>query len=107
MKVIRVQGTINEAGNLEIELPAGVLPPGPVEMTIQSLVPTSLPPRSGGVLTREEAIARMEAAGLRSKTWTISDDGETLSDEDLARVGRKMAGTKLTSEYIDEDRGEY
>jgi hypothetical protein len=102
MSVITVNATVGEDRRLAVELPPDA-PVGPVEVQIRPLSGEDAPARHP--LTREEARARLLAAGLLSTARYAPEDAQPLSPEESERLSHLFASERLTSELIDEDRG--
>jgi hypothetical protein len=100
---IRIQTTIGEDRRLVIELPPDT-PTGPAELVIHPAAPV-LPEQKP--MTREEARAKLLAAG-KLATWIHAPEGTVaLTPEELLRIGTLPPGSRPSEELIDEDRGEY
>jgi hypothetical protein len=100
---IVIHTTIGEDRHLVLDLPADT-PTGPVELVIRAKQIVSEPATE---LTREEARARLLAAGALVTNLGISDDIEPISDEELLELGKLPPGARPSEELIDEDRGLY
>ena len=104
-KTITVTAIVDEKRRIMIDLPDDI-PVGPVELTIHPLA-TDETPRSGDDLTREEARARLIAAGLLTPGIKYApDDAVELTPEEEEELGRVLAGHRPMSDLIDEDRAE-
>lgn len=100
---IHIQTTIGEDRRLVIDLPPDT-PTGPAELVIH---PAGMEPPAQKPMTREEARAKLLAAGKLS-TWMRAPEGAVpLTPEELLRIGAMPPGTRPSHELIDEDRGEY
>ena len=103
MTSIKLQATVGEDRRLVIDLPPEV-PVGEVEIEIRPQ-PADLPPQSGE-LTREEARARLLAAGALV-TWIHAPEGTVpLTPEELLEVGTLPPGATPTDQLIFDDREE-
>lgn len=92
MQSITLTAMVDENGHLEVDVP---LPPGPVEVVIR--------PVEQQDITREEAIARLKAAGLLDDQ-SPSPDALEVGDEELERLSKVFASERPISELIEEDR---
>jgi hypothetical protein len=102
MTSITLRATVDEGHRLTIELPEEI-PAGPVEVIVRSLVPQG---PATGPLTREEARARLRAAGILSEYRYAPPDAIQLTPEERDELGRAFAGSQPSEVLIDEDRGE-
>jgi hypothetical protein len=103
MSAIRIQTMIGEDRRLVIDLPADT-PVGPAELVIH---PTAAEPSEQKPLTREEARAKLLAAG-KLATWMRAPEGAVLlTPEERMRIGKLPPDARPSEELIDEDRGEY
>lgn len=100
---IVIHTTIGEDRHLVLDLPADT-PVGPVELVIRPKQAASEPVCE---LTREEARARLLAAGALVTNLGIPDDIKPISDEELLELGKMPPGARPSEELIDEDRGLY
>jgi hypothetical protein len=92
MQSITLTAIVDENGHLEVDVP---LPPGPVEVVIR--------PVEQQDINREEAVARLKAAGLLDDERP-SPDALEVSDEELERLSKVFASERPISELIEEDR---
>lgn len=100
---IRIQTTIGEDRRLVIDLPPDT-PTGPAELVIH---PAAAEQPARKPLTREEARARLLAAG-KLATWIRAPEGTTpLTPEQRMQIGKLPPDARPSEELIDEDRGEY
>jgi hypothetical protein len=105
MDAIRIPVIVGEDRRLVIDLPAEV-PVGPAELVIRPLEQ----PQSNDVPqnpAREAARAKLLAAGVLATDLGIPDDIQPLSEQELDRLGRLLAGGRSTLDMINEDRGTY
>lgn len=100
---IRIKTTIGEDRRLVIDLPDDT-PTGPAELVIH---PAQPPQREATTLTREEARAKLLAAGALVTDIHAPEGTIPLSPEELLRIGKLPPGARPSEELIDEDRGEY
>ena len=98
---IVIHTTIGEDRHLVLDLQVEV-PTGPVELVIRPKQAASEPTHE---LTREEARARLLAAGALVTNLGIPDDIEPISDEEFLELGKMPPGARPSQELIDEDRG--
>ncbi len=56
-------------------------------------------------LTRDQARAKLQAAGLLAKLPDGSDEVMPLTDIERARLGALLAGTRPSEQVVDDDRG--
>jgi hypothetical protein len=100
---IRIQTTIGEDRRLVIDLPPDT-PTGPAELVIHPAL-SAQPEKK--LLTREEARAKLLAAG-KLATWIHAPEGTVpLTPEERMRIGKLPPDARPSEELIDEDRGEY
>ncbi len=100
---IRIQTTIGEDRRLVIELPPDT-PTGPAELVIH---PAAAESSAQKPMTREEARAKLLAAG-KLATWIHAPEGTIpLTPEERMRIGKLPPDARPSEELIDEDRGEY
>lgn len=111
MNAVTLSATISEDHKLIIELPKDI-PSGQVEVIIRLIQPAQAathtddeyPPYNA---EREEARAKMLAAG-KLVTWIKAPEGTVpLSAEEIQRIGTLPPGARPSEELINEDRGEY
>ncbi len=104
VQAIRIKTTIGEDRRLVIDLPDDT-PVGPVELVIQ---PTEEAPQiTSATLTREEARAKLLAAGALV-TWVKAPPGTVaLTPEERMRIGQLPPDARPSHELVDEDRGDY
>jgi hypothetical protein len=104
MDAIRIPVVVGEDRRLVIDLPAEV-PVGPVELVIRPLEQQN----SGSPANpaREAARAKLLAAGFLVTNIRAPEGTVPLSNEELERLGRLLAGARPSEELIDEDRGTY
>ena len=104
-KTITVTAIVDEKRRIMIDLPDDI-PVGPVQLTIQPLT-TDETARSGDGLTREEARARLIAAGLLTPGIKYApDDAVELTPEEEEELGRVLAGHRPVEDDINADREE-
>jgi len=101
MSSVTISGVVGPDHKLVIDVPREI-PPGPVSVVIQPVAPIQ---PSTGTLTREEARARLLAAGMLVTEFKIPPDAEILSDEEILEIGTLPPGARPSEELIDEDRG--
>jgi hypothetical protein len=101
MSTVTIAGIVGQDHKLVIDVPVEI-PPGPVSVVIQPVAP--IPP-STGTLTREEARARLLAAGMLVTEFNIPPDAHPLTREERRRLGTLPPGARSSEELIDEDRG--
>ncbi len=108
MDAITLSARVTEDHRLIVDLPPEI-PAGPVELVVRPLdvKPAGAPAAQRSGLTREQARARLLAAGALSTAWHAPRGTVPLSQEEMDRIGRLLAGSRLSSELIDEDRGTY
>ena len=103
MVAIRIQTTIGEDRRLVIDLPPDT-PTGPAELVIH---PAAVESSEQKPMTREEARAKLLAAG-KLATWIHAPEGAVpLTPEERMRIGKLPPDARPSEELIDEDRGEY
>lgn len=111
MQTITLHTRIDEHHQIIIDVPKD-LPIGEVEVTIRPVGATT----SEGTaydLSTDELDRRLRAAGLLVEfsdddpDWLELADVEELSDEELDRIGRLLAGDRPVEDLIREDRGEW
>ena len=105
MGAIIINAIVGPDRHLTVDLPDDV-PLGPVEVLIRPVSVVAFTD-GGAALTREEVRARLDAAGLLSHARYAPLGTVPLSDKEAEALGRLFADVRLTSELIDEDRGEY
>ena len=100
---ITLNATLDENRRLIVEIPED-LAADIAEVVVQS-------PKSATSddtpLTREIIRARLKAAGLLSEAKYAPDDAKELSPQEAEKLGLLFSGERLSSDLIDEDRGEY
>jgi hypothetical protein len=99
---IHIKAIIGEDRRLVIDLPPDT-PTGPVELVIHP-APEQTEKKP---LTREEARAKLLAAGLLVTSIHAPEGTVPLTPEELLRVGQLPPDARPSEELIDEDRGEY
>ncbi len=100
---IVIHTTIGEDRHLVLDLPADT-PTGPVELVIRA---KQIVPESATELTREEARARLLAAGSLVTSIHAPEGTIALTPEELLELGKMPPGARPSEELIDEDRGLY
>ncbi len=103
---IRIKAKIGEDRRLVIELPPET-PTGNVEIVIQPDIESADQPDNAPSLTREEARAKLLAAGALVTWIHAPDDAVLLTPEERMKIGKLPPGTRPSEELIDEDRGDY
>ncbi len=111
MQPITLHTRIDEHHQIIIDVPKN-LPIGEVEITIR---PVSEIPIEGTAndLSSDEVERRLRAAGLLVEysdddpEWLELSDVEELSDAELDRIGRLLAGDLPVEDLIRDDRGEW
>lgn len=99
-----LSGTIGKDHRLVVDVPKNI-PPGPVEVVIRSMTSAVDQPHN---LTREEARARLRAAGIRLAQYPLDSDFVPMDEEEFqAYVNSLPSGGRPSEELVDEDRGEY
>ena len=102
MTVITLSVKIPPDHHLELDLPPE-LPAGMAQITIQS-ASSALEVTNP---SREDARAKLLAAGLLSTTHLAPKDAFRVSDEELHRLGTLPPGVPSLDDLIDQDRGPY
>ncbi len=103
MEAITIRAIVDEKRRIMIDVPDEI-PVGRIEVTIRALPENG---DEGGEITREEARARLIAAGLLTPGIKYApDDAVELSPEEEEELGRKLAGDRPMADYINEDREE-
>ncbi|MBZ0303976.1 MAG: hypothetical protein K8J31_29830 [Anaerolineae bacterium] len=103
VQAIRIQTTIGEDRRLVIDLPPDT-PIGPAELVIR---PTQTERQETKTLTREEARAKLLAAGLLATPISAPEGTVSLSPEELLLIGKLSSNARPSEDLINEDRGEY
>jgi hypothetical protein len=104
MSSVTITATVSDDRHLTIALPDDI-PPGPVSVTVTSLVGTVEAPHQAGELTREQARAAMAAAGILSTVRYAPPDARPLSDAEREEYGRPEPGSPSILQLVDEGRG--
>lgn len=102
MDAITLTTILDENHEIRLKLPQ--LPPGPVTITIQS-TETVTEYSDDPAVRREQMRAKLIAAGHLSNARKSPEVME-LSPKERDRIGRALAGGKLVSDLIIEDREE-
>lgn len=109
--MLRLKAKVGADRRLVIELPPE-MPTGEVELTVlskQPEQPESVPqndtPKTA--LTREEARAKLLAAGALVTWLHAPEDAVALTPEERMEIGQLPPGARPSEELVDEDRGEY
>jgi hypothetical protein len=109
MQPVKLNAMIDENHRLVIDVPKDV-PPGPVEVIIRPVAngEPQTPSTEPRELTREEARAKLRAAGLlvENEYFPELEGFEELSEAEEERLAKLFAGNRPLSELIDEDREE-
>jgi hypothetical protein len=105
MNTITIPVVVGEDRRLVIDLPADI-PTGPAELEVIVHSHEDKVTKTKNS-AREEARAKLQAAGRLSIELNVSDDVEPLSEEELERLGRLPPGSPTAQEIIDEERGDY
>ncbi len=101
MESITITAIMDEKCRIMIDVPDEI-PVGRIEVTIWALPANG---DEGDGITREEARARLIAAGLLTPGIKYApDDAVELSPEERERIGSLFAKGKPISELIDEDK---
>jgi hypothetical protein len=103
MDTLAIPVVIGADRRLVIDLPPST-PIGPAEVVIR---PSTGGTADGANPAREKARATLLAAGFLTTDFGIPEGDESLSDEDIARLGRLRPGARPSEELIAEDRGNY
>ncbi len=103
MEAVRIPVVVGVDRRLVIDLPA-TTPIGPADVVI---VPRSSDQSQKTETARAEVGAKLLAAGFLSTSLHAPAGATSLSDEELARVGRLAPGARPSEVLIDEDRGAY
>jgi hypothetical protein len=109
MYAIKLTAIVPDDRRLVIELPPDA-PTGEVEIEIHAApqVSETPPDDSKKGLTREEARAKLLAAGYLSVIKSdLPDDYIPLTQEQLWEIGKLPEGSRPSHELIIEDQGEY
>jgi hypothetical protein len=69
------------------------------------MVPSAASTGDGVSPAREKARTALLAAGFLTTNFGIQEGDVQLSDEDIGRLGRLLAGTRASEELIAEDGG--
>lgn len=101
---IRLSAVVGEDRRLVIDLPPDT-PLGPVELEVRSAAPA--PTQRDKPLTREEARAKLLAAGYLVTSIHAPEGTVPLTPEERMEIGRLPPGARPSKELVDEDRGEY
>jgi hypothetical protein len=103
MDTVMIPVEVGEDRRLVIDVPP-VVPIGPADVVI---VPRPDGQKATTNPAREEARAKLRAAGALSTIRYAPADARPLSDEELMRIGQLAPGARPSEELIDEDRGAY
>jgi len=101
MSSVTLSAVVGPDHKLVIDVP-GEIPPGPVSVVIQPVAQSQGPTRE---LTREEARARLLAAGKLVTEFNTPADARPLTRKERHELGRLPPGARPSEELIDEDRG--
>ncbi len=101
---IRLSAVVGEDRRLVIDLPPDT-PLGPVELEVRPAAP--VPTQRNKPLTREEARAKLLAAGYLVTSIHAPEGTVPLTAEERMEIGRLPPGARPSDELVDEDRGEY
>ena len=104
MQPIRLTAVVGEDRRLVIDLPPDT-PTGPVELEVRSAAPAPTVPDKP--LTREEARAKLLAAGYLVTSIRAPEGTVPLTPEEILEIGKLPPGARPSEELVDEDRGEY
>lgn len=108
MQSIKITAMVDAKRRIMIDLPEEV-PVGRVEITVRPgpIGEKEEPTIESPSLTREEARAKLIAAGLLDPNAHYApDDAEELSEEEEEELARRVAGGRPAEDYVNEDREE-
>jgi hypothetical protein len=101
---IRLSAVVGEDRRLIIDLPPDT-PIGPVELEVRPAAPA--PTTSNKPLTREEARAKLLAAGYLVTSIHAPEGTVPLTPQEILEIGKLPPDARISDEPVNEDRGEY
>jgi hypothetical protein len=104
MGAITIEAEVGQDHRLTEPLPPEI-PVGRVKLIIEPVQQSATPPRRP--LTREEARARLLAAGKLVTDLHAPEGTVALTAEELLQIGQLPPNARPSEELIDEDRGLY
>ena len=101
MVTIQLSAIVDKNGQLTVKVPDNI-PPGPINVIIQSPEPSALASNPA----REAARTKLAAAGLLSSAHRLPPDTRIPTDDEVHAAGMLPADARPSEELIDEDRNE-
>ncbi|HLY26187.1 MAG TPA: hypothetical protein VKQ72_07595 [Aggregatilineales bacterium] len=104
MNTIQIEAEVGQDHRLIDALPPEV-PVGRVKLVVEPLPQPATP--SPQPLTRDEARAKLLAAGKLLTSIHAPPGAVALSNEELEKLGQLAPGARSSEALLDEDRGKY
>ncbi|MCA0456792.1 MAG: hypothetical protein LCI00_22660 [Chloroflexi bacterium] len=102
MVTVHLSAIVDKDGQLTIKVPDHI-PPGPINIIIESQQPASAPQTNPA---RETARTKLAAAGLLSSAYETPPHSRVPTDAEVEAAGTLPADARPSEELISEDRNE-